>query len=47
MNIFLGVAKILNIFMGMPEIPDVFGKPKMLGPNLRIKKNESTSPLGL
>ena len=58
-----GVAKISNLFWGMPDIPYIYiyyiyiyfffffffflggggdGKQWMLGPSLRMKKNEST-----
>ena len=52
MGILFWVAKIPNIFWGVPDIPDIFlfagggGKQKISGPSLRMKKNEPLLPLG-
>ena len=40
MGILLGVTKISNIVLGLPDIPDIFGgKQYMKGQRLRSKKN--------
>ena len=39
MGILFWVAKISNIFLGMPDIPNYFwGKQSKLSPSLRMKK---------
>ena len=43
-GIFLGVVKILNIFWGMPDIPDIFCIQLMLCPSQRMKKRMRAPP---